>query len=170
MRPGCSCRAHDTSAPTCAGNGGRAFAGNGDEGIFVRQWTNPSATLALTTPPRKGRRFADVSDGLSKTIVVGEKQLHPTTQGSAGGDNEAWNNSGWDQDHQRFGSLLPQPDSQHPTSASPTFWSERFGGPHPGGVQVVMADGSVRLVAYEIAATPWLNLCLVADGQATSDE
>ncbi|MBU6275546.1 MAG: DUF1559 domain-containing protein [Planctomycetes bacterium] len=153
-----------------AGNGGRAFAGNGDEGVFVRQWASPSTTLALTTPPRPGRRYADVTDGLSKTIVVGEKQLHPTTQGSAGGDNEAWNNSGWDQDHQRFGGLVPQPDRQHPTSASPTFWSERFGGPHPGGVQLVMADGSVRLVAYEIAAAPWLNLCLVADGQPTGDE
>ncbi len=153
-----------------AGNGGRAFSGNGDEGAFVRQWAAPATTLPLTTLPRPGRRYAEIIDGLSKTVIAGEKQLHPTTQGSAGGDNEAWNNSGWDQDHQRFGSLLPQPDSQHPTSASPTFWSERFGGPHPGGVQLVMGDGSVRMVAYEIDATAWLNLCLINDGQATATE
>jgi len=151
-----------------AGNGGRAMSGNGDEGPLVRQWTAPGSTLPQTTPPRRGRRFDEILDGLSKTVLAGEKQLHPTTQGSAGGDNEPWNNSGWDQDHQRFGSLLPQPDSQHPTSASSTFWSERFGGPHVGGVQVVMADGSVRRVSYTIDASTWLNLCLIADGQVTS--
>jgi prepilin-type processing-associated H-X9-DG protein len=157
-----------TSRADYAGNGGRAFAGNGDDGPLVRQWTNPATSLAITTAPRRGRRFDEILDGLSKTVLAGEKQLHPTTQGSAGGDNEAWNNSGWDQDHQRFGSLLPQPDSQHPTSASPTFWSERFGGSHAGGVQMLMADGSVRMVSYTIDAPAWLNLCLIADGEMTN--
>ncbi|MFM8892102.1 MAG: DUF1559 domain-containing protein [Planctomycetia bacterium] len=159
-----------TSRADYAGNGGRAFSGNGDEGPFFRQWTNPTTTLAINTPPRPGRRYGDIIDGLSKTVLAGEKQLHSTTQGSAGGDNEPWNNSGWDQDHQRFGSLLPQPDSMHPTSASPTFWSERFGGPHVGGVQVVMADGSVRMGAYTIDSSAWLNMCLIADGQVTTVE
>jgi hypothetical protein len=33
-----------------------------------------------------------------------------------------------------------------------------------------MGDGSVRMVAYEIDATAWLNLCLINDGQATATE
>jgi hypothetical protein len=153
-----------------AGNGGRAFAGNGDEGAFVRQWAAPATTLPLTTLPRPGRRYADITDGLSKTVIAGEKQLHPTTQGSAGGDNEAWNNSGWDQDHARFGNVLPQPDSKHPDARSSTFWSERFGGQHPSLVLLVYTDGSVRPLSYEIDAATWLNLTLISDGNVVTSE
>ena len=85
--------------------------------------------------------------------------------GSSGGDNERWNNSGWDQDHVRFGEAVPQPDSMHPTSASSTFWSVRFGGSHSGGFTAAMGDGSVRFVRYGIDATNWLRICLVNDGQ-----
>lgn len=151
-----------------AGNGGRNMAGNGGEGMMVRQWTAPSASLPITTPVQQVRRMSDVMDGLSNTAIVGEKQLHQTVQGSAGGDNEAWNNSGWDQDHERFGYTLPQPDSMHPTSASPTFWSERFGGPHTGVVLMVLGDGSVRPVNYTISAANWLNFCLINDGNVVN--
>jgi prepilin-type processing-associated H-X9-DG protein len=102
--------------------------------------------------------------------LVGEKQLHSSVQGSAGGDNEAWNNSGWDQDHVRFGTSLPQPDSKHPTALSGTFWSERFGGQHPGGSQMVFIDGSVRPVSFDVDATTWLNMTLIADGNAVTVE
>jgi prepilin-type N-terminal cleavage/methylation domain-containing protein len=151
-----------------AGNGGRNMAGNGAEGMMVRQWTAPSATLPITTPVQQVRRMSDVMDGLSNTAFVGEKQLHQTVQGTSGGDNEAWNNSGWDQDHERFGYTLPQPDSMHPTSASPTFWSERFGGPHTGVVLMVVGDGSVRPINYNISAANWLNFCLINDGNVVN--
>jgi prepilin-type processing-associated H-X9-DG protein len=85
--------------------------------------------------------------------------------GTAGGDNEPWNNSGWDQDHVRFGESVPQPDSMHPTSASPTYWSVRFGGPHPGGFNAVMGDGSVRFISYNVDADNWRRLALIADGE-----
>ncbi len=149
------------------GNGGLDMAGVGKEGILVRQWVAPSTSLASTTPPDQRRGMNDVSDGLSNTVMVAEKQLHPNVAGSAGGDNEPWNNSGWDQDHVRFGNTLPEPDDKHPSSGT-TFWSERFGGSHPGGFNAVLGEGTVRFITYNLPAPTWQALCLIRDGQSVS--
>jgi hypothetical protein len=148
-----------------AGNGGRNMAGNGTEGVFVRQWRTPGPSLSATAPVEQRRVITDLTDGTSNTILVGEKQCHPTVLGTSGGDNEVWNNSGWDQDHQRFGEAVPQPDDLHPDSTQPTFWSVRFGGSHPGVFTAVMGDGSVRSIKYTIDAANWMRVCLISDGQ-----
>jgi prepilin-type N-terminal cleavage/methylation domain-containing protein/prepilin-type processing-associated H-X9-DG protein len=152
-----------------AGNGGRDMAGRGKEGVLVAQWLNPNSTLPIDYPVEQFRRLADITDGTTNTVMVGEKQCHDSVLGSAGGDNEPWNNSGWDQDHVRFGEAVPQPDSVHPTSKSPTFWSVRFGGPHPGVFNVVMADGSVRNIKYTVDPANWLRLCLINDGEVITN-
>ncbi len=152
-----------------AGNGGRNMAGRGKEGVFVAQWLNPNSSMPIDAPVEQSRTMADITDGLSNTIMVGEKQCHHTVLGKAGGDNEAWNNSGWDQDHVRFGEAVPQPDELHPNSSQPTFWSVRFGGSHPGGFTAAMCDGSVRFIRYSINATNWMNTCLINDGQVISE-
>ena len=151
-----------------AGNGGRDMAGQGAEGVLVRQWLNPGSK-PIDAPVEQFRRIADIGDGTSNTVMVAEKQLHKSVMGSAGGDNEPWQNSGWDQDHVRFGEAIPQPDSMHPTSQSPTFWSVRFGGPHAGVFTAAMADGSVRSIKYSIDAANWMRICLINDGQVISN-
>jgi hypothetical protein len=152
-----------TARSDYAGNGGRKMGDNGKEGVLVRQWS--TLTQPAGTPPNQSRKMTDLTDGTSNTIMVGEKQCHPTVLGSAGGDNETWNNSGWDQDHERFGEVVPQPDYLHPDSTQPTFWSERFGGSHTGGFTAVMGDGSVRFIKYTIDPANWLRVCLISDGQ-----
>jgi prepilin-type N-terminal cleavage/methylation domain-containing protein/prepilin-type processing-associated H-X9-DG protein len=159
-----------TARSDYAGNGGRNMAGEGREGVLVRQWKNPSSAKPANAPVEQYRRMADLADGTSQTILVGEKQVHFTVLGSAGGDNEVWNNSGWDQDHVRFGEAVPEPDDRHPTSASPTFWSVRFGGSHPGGFNAALCDGSVKLIRYGIDPANWMRLCLVADGQVITTD
>lgn len=148
-----------------AGNGGRNLAGEGMEGVFVRQWKSPSTTKPIDLPIEQFRTIADLTDGTSNTIMVGEKQCHPTVLGSAGGDNEPWQNSGWDQDHVRFGEAVPDTDNKHPNSTAGTFWSVRFGGSHIGGFTAAMADGSVRFIRYGMKPTDWMNTCLINDGQ-----
>jgi prepilin-type N-terminal cleavage/methylation domain-containing protein len=151
-----------------AGNGGRNMAGEGAEGVLVRQWRNPGTSKPVNAPVEQTRKMTDIADGTSNTVMVAEKQVHPSVLGKAGGDNEVWNNSGWDQDHVRFGEAVPQPDSMHPDSTKPTYWSVRFGGSHPGVFNAVLADGSVRGMSYNIDAANWMRLCLIADGQAIS--
>ena len=82
---------------------------------------------------------------------------------------EPWNNSGWDQDHVRFGDSVPQSDDLHPSSG-PTFWSVRFGGPHPNGFNAAFADGSVRFIGYDVTPTNWGNLCKIADGNPITQD
>jgi prepilin-type N-terminal cleavage/methylation domain-containing protein len=149
-----------------------ALKGFGDDGPFAQPWDDSQITasggITMQTPMKRKRTFASIKDGLSNTALVGEKQLHDTTWGSAGGDNEAWYNAGWDECVARFGYELPQPDKLHPDSTQSTFWSRRFGGPHPGGVQFVRADGSVSLVPYTVDALTYLNFCRMNDGQPLS--
>ena len=150
-----------------AGNGGSFKPGThvrdnpGKDGVLLRQW----ATLPNTSSPRPNTRrtMADVKDGTSNTLLVAEKQVHDTTWGSAGGDNEPWNNPGWDEDVVRFGSEVPQPDHLHPDNTQPAHWSRRFGSSHSGGINVVRVDGSVGFVSYEVDPTAWLYFCTVAD-------
>jgi prepilin-type N-terminal cleavage/methylation domain-containing protein len=159
-----------TARSDYAGNGGRNMAGEGREGVLIRQWRSPNSSKPIDAPIEQRRRITDLADGTTNVVLVGEKQLHSTVMGTAGGDNETWNNSGWDQDHVRFGEAVPEPDSKHPTSASPQFWSVRFGGPHPGVFMAAMGDGSVRPLRYGIPAADWMRLCLIADGEVIATE
>ena len=156
-----------TARADYAGNGGWNMNDEGRQGVLARQWLfEPSFTAKPANAPiEQTRRINDITDGTTNTVLVAEKQVHPTVLGTAGGDNEAWNNSGWDQDHVRFGETVPEPDSKHPNSTQSTYWSTRFGGPHPGVFNAVFSDGSVKPVRYGIDADNWRRLMLINDGE-----
>lgn len=108
-------------------------------------------------------RIADIVDGTSTTIMVGEKQLPPTGFGLTNDDNESFYAPGWDNEIFRNGSTSNRPlsDSMHPsvTTGPATTSSNRFGSAHVGGVYFVFGDGRVRHIAYSINATVFRNLC-----------
>jgi prepilin-type N-terminal cleavage/methylation domain-containing protein len=151
-----------------AGNGGSTFGKYGSDGVFMRQWR--VLPQPLGTKPDQQRRLADVLDGTSQTLMIAEKQVHPTTWGSAGGDNEAWNNAGWDECVVRFGGEPPLPDLKHPNSSQPAHWSRKFGSSHPGGLNGVRVDGSVGFVSYTVDPVTWLNFCTILDGNPLPNE
>jgi prepilin-type N-terminal cleavage/methylation domain-containing protein/prepilin-type processing-associated H-X9-DG protein len=121
----------------------------------------------------------------------------PAATGMDGGDNEVWCNAGWDECIVRVGGgtytypynggqpavqgvapnrtipRTPQPDIDAPcvvTSAGAvvTIWNQQFGSSHPGGMNAVMCDGSVRTVRYGIDPVVWAATCTRNGGEVAS--
>ncbi|VTR99080.1 DUF1559 domain-containing protein [Tuwongella immobilis] len=150
-----------------AGCGGEFISGGGTDGMFIRTFALPGNAAS----PEQYRRFGDLTDGLSNTIAVGEKQVHPTVYGSAGGDNEPWNNAGWDECIVRFGSSDwagnqggMAPNANHPNNTVATHWSRMFGSAHTGGANFVMGDGSVRFISYNVDREMFRRASKINDG------
>ena len=118
------------------------------------------------------RVLADFTDGTSNSIVWSEKALAPTEHGRDGGDNERWNNAGWDECVVRW-HFPPQSDRQtyapDRDAGEGTNWNRHFGAAHPGGLNAAFADGSVRFFSFDIDPITWMNLCLIDDGQVIND-
>jgi prepilin-type processing-associated H-X9-DG protein len=101
-----------------------------------------------STPPTT---FADILDGSSNTIMIGEKLLNPDNYSSGDWhDDRGWTD-GWDPDTVRstgfdYGldrnKLLPGEDWR--------IFGFKFGSAHPGAANFVLADGSVRSSNYTI--------------------
>lgn len=169
-------------ADYCANGGQRGTAGTREPGSV-----GETGFIAQTDYLK--RRLADVKDGLSNTLMVGEKALHDDRHGSDGGDNERWNNSGWDEDCIRWGAavnadgleygLVPLPDKQAPTNTRSVVdiggrswgnWHPYWGAAHPGGANFVLGDGAVRTVTYTIDQVIMRRLSLINDGEPIGDE
>src|SRR5262249_24426439 len=93
-------------------------------------------------------RIADIRDGTSQTLLVGEKRLNLSELGQKQPDDNEGYTAGWDEDTVRRTDRTPGPD-YHGTSTG----EKRFGSSHPGKFNVVFADGSVRSLAYSIDKT-----------------
>ncbi len=167
----CPTRRRPGRYPTDSGTARADYAASsGDKSISTGSSTPSNGVVDVRTcaPPID---FAMIRDGLSNTLMLGEKLLHPNWFGRCGGDNEYYVNSGVDQDHIRNARPLntsgtlgpPIPDSQAPVGNDP-FWPQRFGSSHTGGFNAAMADGSVRSISYSIEPETFRRLCVRNDG------
>lgn len=124
---------------------------NGKDGVIARGFV-PSVKMAFIT------------DGTSNTILIGERQLNVAKLGAATDDNESNFLSGWngDYDHYRRAttSLPPTADFSDPAITSA---NQRFGSSHPGGLNVALADASVRFVSFSVSPTQFMRACVRND-------
>lgn len=106
---------------------------------------------------RIGARMGQISDGLSKTVLVGEKFLQPQhyehscplpggqpSKGN-GGDNGSMY-IGYDLDVARTGQLMRDYNPQIGLSIG----TSHFGSAHPEAANFAFCDGSVRSIRYDI--------------------
>ncbi len=131
---------------------------NGINGMLVRTGQN------------KLRLPANIPDGTSNTIMLGEKQLNVTKFGLTYDDNEAYVAPGWDSEIFRLGSASypPQHDRYHPSyvNSDPYVGSDHFGSSHPAGFNACMGDGSIRHVRYNVNVEVFRRACVRDDGLA----
>lgn len=109
----------------------------------------------------------EITDGTTKTYMVGEKYLNADwyTNGLDGGDNHS-SYQGFDRDVNRWTGpgLLPQQDR-------PGFENVFiFGSAHPGGWHVVLCDGSVQFVPFDVDENIHMYMGSRADGQVIEQE
>lgn len=104
-------------------------------------------------------RLARIRDGLSNTLIIGEKFLHPSLvdSGLSLSDNENLY-VGLDNDVCRSTRLPPK-------HGNDPDWPPAFGSAHPAALNAAYCDGSVHSVAYVIDAAAWRSLGNKADGR-----
>jgi hypothetical protein len=135
-------------------------------------------------------RIAAISDGTSNTLMLGEKYVPKDryTTGDTWGDNETWaGGNSWG--HTRCANQQPRQDAPYsntargapPANAAANAgkcgpWGlgtsggyfDFWGSAHSGGFQVAMADGTVRMLRYDITLAILRALHDRADGAAVN--
>jgi prepilin-type N-terminal cleavage/methylation domain-containing protein/prepilin-type processing-associated H-X9-DG protein len=140
-------------------------------------------------------KFSDITDGLSNTMLIGEKAVNQLTFNSTSdgdwGDDEGYT-LGVTWDSIRYGegassaSFQPIPysdawgnpdnpvqDQPCPANFSgggyapdfPGWPNYRWGAAHPGAMNILLCDGSVRTMSYSIDLAVLSYLCARNDGQ-----
>ena len=119
------------------------------------------------------RRFADVTDGASNTLLLADKRMHLPLVGLwHDRDNEGYT-AGWNHDTIRTTLYPPAPDTttgapppDPPPGPGAVAGPGLFGASHPPGINAALADGSVRVLTYDIDPALFRRLGDIADGQS----
>jgi prepilin-type N-terminal cleavage/methylation domain-containing protein/prepilin-type processing-associated H-X9-DG protein len=110
-------------------------------------------------------RDKDITDGHSKTMMVGEKRVY-TNRYTIGDwhDDIGWTD-GWDPDIMRYTGYLPARDMQQGGANDPGgVIGYHFGAAHINGMNAVFADGHVTQIPYDIDLITFNAMGHRADG------
>jgi prepilin-type N-terminal cleavage/methylation domain-containing protein len=142
-----------------AGNAGNTLAATAASGVVLRRGLKPV-------------RFANITDGLSNTLMVGEKRMKLDRLGRSGDDDEPYVSPGWDADAVRAATADPDTgatwgpnrDIPQTTDGDPDAALSQFGSSHPTGANLLACDGSVRHIRFAPDRDAFRRFCTRADG------
>ncbi|MCX7424671.1 MAG: DUF1559 domain-containing protein [Planctomycetia bacterium] len=167
--PGVTLSAKTDYAINCGSYQGFETAGPGSEAeVDNGTYTWTVANLNGISYQISEVRVADIKDGTTNTILIGEKYLEPDqyTTGATGGDNECMY-GGPNVDNYRATQYAPgssidlRPLQDRAGLVMP--WS--FGSAHASGAHFSFCDGSVRSISYEVDPGVFMLLGSRNDGQ-----
>ena len=113
-------------------------------------------------------KMANIIDGSSNTMVIGEKQLSPIRYKTGDWHDDAGWADGWDPDVIRYTGFAPNPDLKYDNQGG--WEGYRFGSSHASGMNIFLADGSVRFLGYSVDATLFNRLGHREDGSTIPDD
>jgi prepilin-type N-terminal cleavage/methylation domain-containing protein/prepilin-type processing-associated H-X9-DG protein len=138
-------------------------------------WANRSDPVSGISYLRSEVKIGDISDGTSRTYMLGEKYLCPDLyyNGQDGADNESMY-CGYDNDNHRTTAYFPnrQPSIvQTPMEDTPGYADYcRFGSAHSTGVNMAYCDGSITVIGYGIDPETHRRLGNRKDGATIDDK
>ena len=147
-----------------------ATANNGGRGLG---FSNPALVINYggTFGENSRRNFRDFTDGLTNTVLVGERQSPRDTANTAPG-HAVWagifNRATQQGQAAHLGDMQNAPNfgtvagNNQPNSSG-------FGSLHVGGCHFMLGDGSVRFVSENIDLATYRNLSTIADGKTLGD-
>jgi prepilin-type N-terminal cleavage/methylation domain-containing protein len=145
---------------------GSYVACNGNDG--VDDFTTPPHTGAFMRAI-KGFRTADIADGLSNTLFVGDRTVKLSYSSWVGGPTGALNH--FLQDPPNFGAevtlLMCHAGPTGPNTPG-VFDADSTSSPHRVGVPFLLGDGSVHFLSNNIDIPLWMALATRAGGEAIS--
>ncbi len=155
-----------------------AFAGNVNQGSM---WQNSNGHLAAAFAYNVPVRIKNITDGTSHTLALGEMLKGVDSiddyRGCYWCDNSPGallftrsppNSPNPDLMYPGFClAFMNQPSLNLPCTDSGAVFSQAAASrsDHPGGVQVVMCDGSVQFIADDVGLTVWQALGTIANGE-----
>ena len=155
-----------SSYPGVNGKGPRAYAQN-RKGVFASPWPN---ALGGAVKPRS---FKDIRDGLSKTMMIGERHVEAT------GDPAklAW--TSWtavtepNMDASGYKGVMEVAGStgypMNEPAATSWMYQHWFRSGHPGGVGFGFTDGSVHFLNDTMPMSTYQALSTIGDGDASGN-
>ncbi len=136
--------------------------GNSNSGAIIELPIVAGTTNIAWKPNRPLISLAGIADGTSNCLLFGEKRMCRPRVGTEQSDDNEGYTTGWDHDMTRCASIVPKPDHRN---NSINQGQGRFGSSHPSGVNILLCDGSVRLISYSVNKLTFHRLGYRNDGQ-----
>jgi prepilin-type N-terminal cleavage/methylation domain-containing protein/prepilin-type processing-associated H-X9-DG protein len=101
----------------------------------------------------------EITDGTTNSMLLAEKRINLAQLGEPQDDDNEGYSVGWNEDTIRRTDRPPAPDHYETGDGE-----KLFGSSHPGSINAVFVDGSVRALTYDVEEKVFENLGNIADG------